>query len=162
MSRFTINGDVGDVFIRITKDRDVQLIFGEDDDSIYREVDWEGHEVYKAGVQFAMMLDSYLRNSKALDDLITTSATGSIPAELIGRDLLPIMLAGAGLEEFKDFCRYSFAYGYEGLIFNEKDLYDGKSRAWTLYLTYKKYGPRKWKPRFNKPWKKGKNFRKSR
>ena len=82
MSRFTINGDVGDVFIRITKDRDVQLIFGEDDDSIYREVDWEGHEVYKAGVQFAMMLDSYLRNSKAL---------------------LPIMLAGAGLEEFKDF-----------------------------------------------------------
>ena len=102
MSRFTINGDVGDVFIRITKDRDVQLIFGEDDDSIYREVDWEGHEVYKAGVQFAMMLDSYLRNSKALDDLITTSATGSIPAELIGRDLLPIMLAGAGLEEFKD------------------------------------------------------------
>jgi hypothetical protein len=103
MSRFTINGDVGDVFIRITKDRDVQLIFGEDDDSIYREVDWEGHEVYKAGVQFAMMLDSYLRNSKALDDLITTSATGSIPAELIGRDLLPIMLAGAGLEEFKDF-----------------------------------------------------------
>ena len=40
MSRFTINGDVGDVFIRITKDRDVQLIFGEDDDSIYREVDW--------------------------------------------------------------------------------------------------------------------------
>ena len=32
MSRFTINGDVGDVFIRITKDRDVQLIFGEDDD----------------------------------------------------------------------------------------------------------------------------------
>lgn len=103
MSRFTINGDVGDVFIRITKDRDVQLIFGEDDDSIYREVDWEGHEVYKAGVQFAMMLDSYLRNSKALDNLITTSATGSIPAELIGRDLLPIMLAGAGLEEFKDF-----------------------------------------------------------
>jgi hypothetical protein len=66
------------------------------------------------------------------------------------------------LEEFKDFCRYSFAYGYEGLVFNEKDLYDGRSRAWTLYLTFKKYGPRKWKPRFNKPWKKGKNFRKSR
>ena len=101
MSDFTINGNVGDVFIRITKDRDVQLIFGEDEDSIYREVEWDSHEIYKAGVQFAMMLDSYLRNSKALDDLITTSATGSIPAELIGRDLLPIMLAGAGLEEFE-------------------------------------------------------------
>ena len=101
MSDFTINGNVGDVFIRITKDRDVQLIFGEDEDSIYREVEWDSHEIYKAGVQFAMMLDSYLRNSKALDDLITTSATGSIPAELIGRDLLPIILSGAGLEDFK-------------------------------------------------------------
>tara|TARA_B100000902_G_C27284139_1_gene903471 strand:+ start:321 stop:737 length:417 start_codon:yes stop_codon:yes gene_type:complete len=101
MSKFEIKGDVGDVFIRITKDREVQLIFGEDEDSIYREVDWEGHEVYKAATNFALMLDSYLRNSKALDDLITTSATGSIPAELIGRDLLPIMLAGAGLEEFQ-------------------------------------------------------------
>ena len=86
MSKFEIKGDVGDVFIRITKDREVQLIFGEDEDSIYREVDWEGHEVYKAATNFALMLDSYLRNSKALDDLITTSATGSIPAELIGRD----------------------------------------------------------------------------
>ena len=101
MSKFEIKGDVGDVFIKITKDREVQLIFGEDEDSIYREVDWEGHEVYKAATNFALMLDSYLRNSKALDDLITTSATGSIPAELIGRDLLPIMLAGAGLEEFQ-------------------------------------------------------------
>ena len=65
------------------------------------------------------------------------------------------------LEEFKDFCRYSFAYGYEGLVFNEKDLYDSKSRAWTQFLNFKKYGPRKFrKPRFNKPWKKGKNFRK--
>ena len=102
MSDFTIKGNVGDVFIRITKDRDVQLIFGEDEDSIYREIDFEVHEVYKTATQFALMIDSYLRNSKALDDLITTSATGSIPAELIGRDLLPIMLAGAGLEEFQE------------------------------------------------------------
>ena len=101
MSDFTIKGNVGDVFIRITKDRDVQLIFGEDEDSIYREIDFEGHEVYKTATQFALMIDSYLRNSKALDDLITTSATGSIPAELIGRDLLPIILSGAGLEDFK-------------------------------------------------------------
>ena len=64
------------------------------------------------------------------------------------------------LEEFKDFCRYSFAYGYEGLVFDEKDLYDSKSRAWTQFLNYKKYGPRKFKKRFNKPWKKGKNLRK--
>lgn len=100
-NKFTITGSVGDAFIKITKDRNVQLIFGEDEDSIYREVDWESHEVYKAATNFALMLDAYLRNSKALDDLITTSATGSIPAELIGRDLLPIILSGAGLEEFQ-------------------------------------------------------------
>ena len=99
--KFTITGSVGDAFIKITKDRNVQLIFGEDEDSLYREVDWESHEVYKAATNFALMLDAYLRNSKALDDLITTSATGSIPAELIGRDLLPIILSGAGLEDFK-------------------------------------------------------------
>ena len=100
-NKFTITGSVGDAFIKITKDRNVQLIFGEDEDSIYREVDWDSHEVYKAATNFALMLDAYLRNSKALDDLITTSATGSIPAELIGRDLLPIILSGAGLEEFQ-------------------------------------------------------------
>ncbi len=100
-NKFTITGSVGDAFIKITKDRNVQLIFGEDEDTIYREVDWESHEVYKAATNFALMLDAYLRNSKALDDLITTSATGSIPAELIGRDLLPIILSGAGLEEFQ-------------------------------------------------------------
>ncbi len=100
-NKFTITGSVGDAFIKISKDRNVQLIFGEDEDSIYREVDWESHEVYKAATNFALMLDAYLRNSKALDDLITTSATGSIPAELIGRDLLPIILSGAGLEEFQ-------------------------------------------------------------
>ena len=100
MSDFTIKGKLGDAFIRITADKEVQLIFGENEDSLIREISWEGHEVYKCAVQFSLMIDSYLRNAKALDDLIVSSATGSIPAELIGKDLLPIMLAGAGLEEF--------------------------------------------------------------
>ena len=65
-SKFTITGSVGDAFIKITKDRNVQLIFGEDEDSLYREVDWESHEVYKAATNFALMLDAYLRNSKAI------------------------------------------------------------------------------------------------
>ena len=38
------------------------------------------------------------------------------------------------LEEFKDFCRYSFAYGYEGLVFNEKDLYNEKSKSFRAFL----------------------------
>ena len=89
MADFNIKGNVGDAFIRITKDKDVHLIFGEDNESLYREVSWEGHEVYKCAVQFSLMIDSYLRNAKALDDLI-------------GKDLLPILLAGAGLEEFEE------------------------------------------------------------
>ena len=102
MADFTIQGNIGDAFIRISADKEVQLIFGEDDDSIYREVSWEGHEIYKCAVQFSLMIDSYLRNAKALDDLIVSSTTGSIPAELIGKDLLPILLAGAGLDEFQE------------------------------------------------------------
>ena len=96
MSDFSIAGDVGDAFIRITKDAEVQLIFGEDDMSITREMEWEDHEIYKTAVQFSLMIDSFLRNNKALDDVVLNSTTGSIPAELIGKDLLPIYLAGAG------------------------------------------------------------------
>ncbi len=58
------------------------------------------------------------------------------------------------LEVFKDFCRHAFAYGYDGFIFNEKDLYDTRSRAWNAFCNYQKYGPRKPRNHFNKPWKK--------
>ena len=40
------------------------------------------------------MLDSYVRNSRALDNLITNSVTGSIPAELLDSGLMPISLMG--------------------------------------------------------------------
>ena len=40
------------------------------------------------------------------------------------------------LEEFKHFCRYSFAYGYEGLVFNEKDLYKEGAPVWEAYKKY--------------------------
>ena len=70
MADFNIEGNVGDVFIRITNKGEVQLIFGEDDDTLYREVEWDTHEIYKTAVQFALMLDSHIRNAKALDDLI--------------------------------------------------------------------------------------------
>ena len=58
-------------------------------------------------------------------------------------------------------CIRDSAYGYDGFVFDEKDLYDVKSRAWQSFLNFKKYGPRKPRNRFHKPWKKGyKNFRK--
>jgi hypothetical protein len=91
---FLVHGNIGDVFIKITNESEVQLIFGEDDESIYREVDWETHEIYKTAVQFALMLDSHIRNAKALDSLIVDSTTGSIPAELLNNDMgLPITVA---------------------------------------------------------------------
>ncbi len=103
MADFNIEGNVGDVFIRITNKGEVQLIFGEDDDTLYREVEWDTHEIYKTAVQFALMLDSHIRNAKALDDLIVNSTTGSIPAELLNSNLgLPISLSGIDDYEVKD------------------------------------------------------------
>ena len=76
-SDFTIEGNVGDAFIKISKEGEVELIFGEDDISITREVvDISEQNVYKAATQFSLMIDSYLRNEVALDDLILNSTTG--------------------------------------------------------------------------------------
>ncbi len=103
MASFDIEGNIGDAFIRLTNKGEVQLIFGEDDETIFREVEWETHEIYKTAVQFALMLDSHIRNSKALDNLIVNSTTGSIPAELLNSDLgLPISLSGIDDYEIQD------------------------------------------------------------
>ena len=42
------------------------------------------------------MIDSYFKNGDGLDNLIMSSPTGNIAAELLGKDLLQISLAGAG------------------------------------------------------------------
>ena len=103
MASFEIEGNIGDAFIRLTNKGEVQLIFGEDDETIFREVEWETHEIYKTAVQFALMLDSHIRNAKALDNLIVNSTTGSIPAELLNSDLgLPISLSGIDDYEIQD------------------------------------------------------------
>jgi len=47
MSDFTINGNVGDTFIRLTNKGEVELIFGEDEVSLTRELEWEDHEMYR-------------------------------------------------------------------------------------------------------------------
>jgi|TARA_B110000285_G_scaffold88777_1_gene101824 hypothetical protein len=96
---YNIKGNIGDAFIRITREGTVELIFGEDDMSITREMEWEDHEIYKIATQFSLMIDSYVRNSAALDDLILNSTTGSIPKELIGKDLLPMKMYGVGYNE---------------------------------------------------------------
>ena len=75
------------------------LIFGEDDLSLTEEKSWQNTESYKTAVLFSLMIDSFIKNGKALDDLILNSPTGSIPAELIGKGYVDIELAGAGFEE---------------------------------------------------------------
>tara|TARA_A200000159_G_scaffold32254_1_gene28886 strand:+ start:3478 stop:3771 length:294 start_codon:yes stop_codon:yes gene_type:complete len=50
------------------------------------------------------------------------------------------------LERFKAFCRTAHLYGHDGYTWNEKDLYNNKSRAWQAYSRFRSGGKRK----FNK------------
>jgi hypothetical protein len=49
------------------------------------------------------------------------------------------------LERFKAFCRTAYLYGHDGYAWNEKDLYNNKSRAWQAYCRF-----RSGKKKFNK------------
>ena len=93
---FNVDIEEGDALIRLRHNKVVQLVFAEDGDTIVREMSWPDHEVYKTAVQFALMIDSYFKNSEGLDNLIMNSPTGNIAAELLGKDLLQISLAGVG------------------------------------------------------------------
>ena len=42
------------------------------------------------------------------------------------------------LESFKNFCREAFAYGHDGYVFNERDLYNNKSRAWQAFCAFRR------------------------
>ena len=50
------------------------------------------------------------------------------------------------LERFKAFCATAYLYGHDGYTWNEKDLYNNKSRAWQAYSRFRSGGKRK----FNK------------
>ena len=97
---FQIKIDQGDAIIRLKSNRMVQLIFAEDEETIVVEKEWHEQEVYRAAVQFALMIDTYLKNGEGLDSLIMHSPTGSIVAELLGKDMLEsICLADSHEEE---------------------------------------------------------------
>ena len=85
---FQVTIKEGDAVIRVKSNRMVQLIFAEDDETIIREQEWHEQEVYKTAVQFGLMLDNFLKNGEGLDNLIMHSPTGSIAAELLGKDML--------------------------------------------------------------------------
>jgi len=130
---FNIDIEEGDAMIHLKNDKTVSLVFAEDGDSIVREMSWPDHEVYKAAVQFALMIDSYFKNADGLDNLILHSPTGNIAAELMGKDLLSIDLIaakGSGID-FPDIEDEDTAE-QEG-----KEIYSGKTLDNVLDLTEK-------------------------
>ena len=131
--KFDIEIFEGDAVIKLKRDKTVELVFAEDGDSIVREMSWPDHEVYKAAVQFALMIDSYFRNADGLDNLILHSPTGNIAAELMGKDLLSISLTAANASgpgiEFPDIEDTAEQEG--------KDIYSGKVPDNVLDLTEK-------------------------
>ncbi len=128
---FTIDITEGDAVIYLKKEKTVSLIFAEDGDTIVREMSWPDHEVYKAAVQFALMIDSYFKNGDGLDNLILHSPTGNIAAELMGKDLLSIDLIAANASGV-DFPDIEDTTEQEG-----KDIYSGKTPDNVLDLTKK-------------------------
>ena len=132
---FNVEIEEGDAIIRLRHNKVVQLVFAEDGDTIIREMAWPDHEVYKTAVQFALMIDSYFKNSEGLDNLILNSPTGNIAAELLGKDLLQISLAGVGdLGEIEvdNVADENDTAEQEG-----KDIYSGKIKDNILDLTNK-------------------------
>ena len=132
--RFTVPIIEGDAIIHIKSDKTVSLVFAEDGDTIAREMSWPDHEVYKTAVQFALMIDSYFKNGEGLDSIILHSPTGNIAAELLGKELLQISLAGVGdLGELEvDNVADDDTAEQEG-----KDIYSGKTPDNVLVLTEK-------------------------
>ena len=132
---FNVDIEEGDAIIRLRHNKVVQLVFAEDGDTIVREMAWPDHEVYKTAVQFALMIDSYFKNSEGLDNLILNSPTGNIAAELLGKNLLEISLAGVGDVgeiEVNNITDENDTAEQEG-----KDIYSGKLKDNILDLTDK-------------------------
>tara|TARA_Y100001963_G_scaffold158838_1_gene259957 strand:- start:2058 stop:2510 length:453 start_codon:yes stop_codon:yes gene_type:complete len=73
--------ETGDAIIVIKEDGRIELCFGEED--LEFPMTWPDQENYKTAVQFALMLDSFIKNGDALDDIILTSPTGNLPGDLL-------------------------------------------------------------------------------
>ena len=90
---FQIMANEGDAVIRLKSNKVIELVFAEDDETLLHEKEWHEQEVYKTAVQFALMIDTFFKNGEGLDNIIMHSPTGSIVAELLGKDMLSISLA---------------------------------------------------------------------
>ena len=132
MKKKTFNyiAECGDAIIRIKESGEIELCLCEDEHTIERTMDWPEQENYKTAVQFALMIDSFIRNGDALDDIILASPTGNIASDLLTQEtnIGSINLTGIGaiMETLPD----EDTAEQEG-----KDIYSGKNPDNVLDLT---------------------------
>ena len=100
---FQIKINEGDAVIKLNSNKMVELLFGEDEETIIRSVEFPEQEVYKTAVQFALMIDTFLKNGEGLNNLMMHSATGSIAAELSDENIaIKLGFAGKPLKPSND------------------------------------------------------------
>ena len=118
---FNYECNVGDAIIRIKESGQIELCLCEDEDTIDREMNWPDQENYKTAVQFALMLDTFIRNGNALDDLILSSSNGNIAADLLSEDGMIGAIALTGIGDVLETLPSEDTTEQEG-----KDIYSGK------------------------------------
>lgn len=127
---FDYRCEVGDAVIRIKESGEVELCLCEDEDTINRPMSWPDQENYKTAVQFAMMIDCFIRNGNALDDLILSSPNGNIAADLLSDDGMIGSIALTGLGDIMDSLPEEDTTEQEG-----KDIYSGRNSDNVLDIT---------------------------
>ena len=128
--KFDYKCNIGDAIIRIKESGQVELCLCEDEDTINRDMNWPDQENYKTAVQFALMIDSFIRNGEALDELILSSPNGNIASGLLSSDGMIGSIALTGLGDIMDSLPEEDTAEQEG-----KDIYSGKISDNVLDLT---------------------------
>ena len=127
---FKYEVESGDAIIRIRESGDIELCLCEDEETINRTMTWPDQENYKIAVQFALMIDSFIRNGDALDDIILASPTGNIASDLLTQETNIGSINLTGIGAIMDSLPDEDTAEQEG-----KDIYSGKSPDNVLDLT---------------------------
>ena len=100
--KFTIKGQKGDAFIRITSGcKDVQVVFCENEDTVQEE----SQQAHKMAMIFAQIMGEYIKLAPYYDELIMKGE--NLAAELLGQELTPTFVAGEPLDD-EDFGEITF------------------------------------------------------
>jgi len=127
---FNYKCDIGDAIIRIKENGFVELCLCEDETTINRTMTWPDQENYKTAVQFALMIDSFLRNGNALDDIILSSPNGNIASDLLSQEGGIGTIALTGIGDVLETLPSEDTAEQEG-----KDIYSGRNSDNVLDLT---------------------------